>query len=220
MKCPKCSTENPENAKYCKQCRSELSAGYKKCPNGHDYLASLPNCPYCPSNRNSGEVKTFIEGSSKGKSDETEIEGSRPSKGRSDKTEIMGAQASVRSDKTAILNPDGSVPQSVKQFPQAGARELVGWLVTYDIQPVGMDYRLYLGRNVIGRETKCDIVINQPGVSAEHAVILYREGRFIIQDQLSMNGTYVNEILIEDKAYLNNDDIIRLGNINLKLKII
>jgi hypothetical protein len=220
MKCPNCSTENPANAKFCKSCRSELSAGYKKCPNGHDYLASLSSCPYCPSNRNSGEMKTVVEGRSGGSSDKTVVEGSGSSGSRSDKTQVMGSPSSGRSDKTMILNPDGSVPQSAAQKQQASMRKMVGWLVTFDIQPIGMDYRLYVGRNIIGREAKCDIVINQQGVSAEHSVILYREGKFIIQDQLSMNGTYVNEIQIEDKVYLNNDDIIRLGNINLKLKII
>jgi len=115
------------------------------------------------------------------------------------------------------------VPDTAPSTPQdqrAEVRKLVGWLVTYDIQPVGMDYRLYLGKNIIGRDSKCDIVINQPGISAEHAIILYQDGKFIIEDQMSMNGTYINNVLIESQVYLYNDDSIRMGNIVFQLKII
>jgi len=50
--------------------------------------------------------------------------------------------------------------------------------------------------------------------------LLYRDDTFILQDMLSTNGTFVNEEPIDDKVVLKNDDIIRVGSINLKLKTI
>lgn len=239
MKCPNCSTENKSDAAYCIGCGRQLVPGMKTCANGHNYDASQASCPYCSSGRNSEE--TYIEnrgGGQRGSSRETEYESGKGR--RNDETELEGSKGrdgspstrtsvnpssskSDKSDHTMIMPGGNVVPGTEPSTPQdqrAGVRKLVGWLVTYDIQPVGMDYRLYLGRNIVGRDSKCDIVINQPGISAEHAIVLYREGKFIIADQMSMNGTYVNNVLIESQVYLYNDDSIRMGNINFKLKII
>jgi pSer/pThr/pTyr-binding forkhead associated (FHA) protein len=93
-------------------------------------------------------------------------------------------------------------------------------LVTYDINPAGVDFKLFVGRHKIGGGNNNDIVIQQPGVSEGHAILLYRENKFVLQDMLSTNGTFVNGEAIEDRVVLKNDDVIRIGSINLKLKTI
>lgn len=47
-----------------------------------------------------------------------------------------------------------------------------------------------------------------------------RNGKFIIEDMLSANGTFVNGEMIEDKVYLNENDIIRIATVDLKLKTV
>nr|HPM03794.1 FHA domain-containing protein [Candidatus Cloacimonadota bacterium] len=56
--------------------------------------------------------------------------------------------------------------------------------------------------------------------SDDHAVILYRDNKLWIQDQLSTNGTFVNDELIEEKTKLSNGDIIKMGNVKLKVVIV
>ncbi|MGH9803137.1 MAG: FHA domain-containing protein, partial [Blastocatellia bacterium] len=89
---------------------------------------------------------------------------------------------------------------------------LVGWLVSYTGNPDGEDYRLHTGYNRIGANPVCDIVLADETVSGSHAIIVYREGRFLIKDDLSRNGTFVNGREISEAHALQNYDEVRLGN--------
>ena len=116
-----------------------------------------------------------------------------------------------------------SPPQENKQelpLQASSLRKLIGWLVTYDLNPEGTDFRIVVGRSKIGNNQSNDFVLNATGVSDDHAVILYRDNKLWIQDQLSTNGTFVNDELIEEKTKLSNGDIIKMGNVKLKVVIV
>jgi pSer/pThr/pTyr-binding forkhead associated (FHA) protein len=98
--------------------------------------------------------------------------------------------------------------------------KLVGWLVSYDIDPAGIDYRLYEGKTKIGRGNHCNIIVNDSTVSEEHALLLYKDEKFILQDELSANGTFVNGNQIEERVLLEDGDEITLGHVNFIIKII
>lgn len=53
---------------------------------------------------------------------------------------------------------------------------------------------LYEGKDdfLLGRRSRCDLVIPQDHVSREHARIVYRDGGFVLVEQ-SLNGTYLQE---------------------------
>lgn len=53
------------------------------------------------------------------------------------------------------------------------------------------------GRNIIGRNSHADIQIASPGISKEHAAIEVRNGKVLIADLKSSNGTYVNGVRIQ-----------------------
>lgn len=93
--------------------------------------------------------------------------------------------------------------------------KLVGWLVSYGRNPDGEDYRIYAGYNRIGANPVCDIVIEDETVSGSHAIIVYREGRFLVKDDLSRNGTFVNGREISEAHPLQSYDAVRLGNTTL-----
>ncbi len=90
--------------------------------------------------------------------------------------------------------------------------KLVGWLVSYNRNPDGEDFRIYAGYNRIGANPVCDIVIDDETVSGSHAIIVYREGRFLVKDDLSRNGTFVNGREISEAHPLQSYDAVRLGN--------
>ena len=90
--------------------------------------------------------------------------------------------------------------------------KIIGWLISYTSNPDGEDYRIYAGHNRIGANSICDIVINDDTVSGSHAILVYREGRCLIKDDLSRNGTFVNGREITEAHPLQNYDQIRLGN--------
>ncbi|NWF70525.1 MAG: FHA domain-containing protein [Chloroflexi bacterium] len=62
----------------------------------------------------------------------------------------------------------------------------------------------------IGRSPDNDICIPEQHVSRQHAVIVYREGLFMITDLNSANGTFVNDEQITEPFPLAGGDVIRL----------
>ncbi|MGH9769899.1 MAG: FHA domain-containing protein [Blastocatellia bacterium] len=89
---------------------------------------------------------------------------------------------------------------------------IVGWLVTYSHNPDGEDYHIYAGYNRIGANPVCDIVLQDDTVSGSHSIIVYRDGRCLIKDDLSRNGTFVNGREITEAHPLQSYDQIRIGN--------
>jgi CheY-like chemotaxis protein len=75
------------------------------------------------------------------------------------------------------------------------------------------------GRQLIGRDPACRFVINDPSVSRRHAAIEVRGVRARIEDLGSHNGTKVNETLIEGPTDLDVGDLIRVGQIELVLRV-
>jgi FHA domain len=92
---------------------------------------------------------------------------------------------------------------------------IIGWLVSYSHNPDGEDYRIYAGYNRIGANPVCDVLIEDATVSGSHAIIVYRDGRCLIKDDLSRNGTFVNGREITEAQPLQSYDQIRVGNTNL-----
>jgi len=74
----------------------------------------------------------------------------------------------------------------------------------------GREYRLGPERVLIGRTDQCDITINDSSVSRKHASIERKDGRFLLQDLKSTNGTSVNGTFV-DVHVLNHGDKIRIG---------
>jgi pSer/pThr/pTyr-binding forkhead associated (FHA) protein len=69
-------------------------------------------------------------------------------------------------------------------------------------------------RTTIGRSPDCGIFLDDVTVSRKHAVIAQRDGRWLIEDQGSLNGTFVNRKRVES-AELDDGDEIQIGKYRL-----
>jgi pSer/pThr/pTyr-binding forkhead associated (FHA) protein len=69
-------------------------------------------------------------------------------------------------------------------------------------------------RTSIGRSPDCDIFLDDVTVSRRHAVLLRRDDSFVIEDQGSLNGTFVNRHRIES-AELADGDELQIGKYRL-----
>jgi len=65
-------------------------------------------------------------------------------------------------------------------------------------------------RTTIGRSPDCGVFLDDVTVSRRHAVLTENDGRFTIEDQGSLNGTFVNRRRVEN-AELEDGDEIQIG---------
>ncbi len=67
---------------------------------------------------------------------------------------------------------------------------------------------------LIGRDAQCQLPIDEPVLSRQHAKLVKKWGGVVIQDLNSKNGTFVNNDRIEEKL-LRDGDKIMLGTVKL-----
>jgi DNA-binding winged helix-turn-helix (wHTH) protein len=77
------------------------------------------------------------------------------------------------------------------------------------------EFQLVPGENVIGRSSECRVNLGSSTVSRHHARILLADGRALLQDLGSKNGTLLNGAKTEGSVALEDGDEIRLGSIEL-----
>lgn len=183
----------------------------KKCINGHIYDPSVygETCPFCPAGG------TVVNGDAGG---HTHVNGgfAEMTGGTMPTIPVSPADDAASAGGGTVIRHIGGNTTGETGAP-AGNRRLVGLLVCYDINPLGEVFKIFEGRNMIGRKATVDIVLSSDSqISSEHLIILYREaeGVFWAIDNNSSNGTYVNGSF-ENKARLNPNDIITIGNTRL-----
>jgi pSer/pThr/pTyr-binding forkhead associated (FHA) protein len=69
---------------------------------------------------------------------------------------------------------------------------------------------------LIGRSSGGDLVLHDPRVSRHHARLFFREGRWILVDLRSTNGTYVNVVRVQRGERLPGD-VLALGTERLQV---
>ena len=70
------------------------------------------------------------------------------------------------------------------------------------------------GETTIGRSPDCGIFLDDVTVSRKHAVVSERDGAFHVEDQGSLNGTFVNRKRVES-AQLEDGDELQIGKYRL-----
>jgi hypothetical protein len=74
----------------------------------------------------------------------------------------------------------------------------------------GESFRPAGPRTRIGRSPDCEIFLDDVTVSRNHAVLIDENGSFVVEDQGSLNGTFVNRKRI-DRAPLQEGDELQVG---------
>jgi pSer/pThr/pTyr-binding forkhead associated (FHA) protein len=161
----------------------------KFCNNGHQMEDSWTDCPYC--------IRTGYRADN-------------PGLGKT----VPEMAATRTDDQPAAYDGGKTVALSnIKRAP------VVGWLVAMNGSQKGEDFRLREGRNSLGTAAGNEVTLRDQAVSSKHASITYKEGKFMITDLDSTNGTFVNE---SDepaaRTELKDNDIIRVGETTLKFK--
>lgn len=97
----------------------------------------------------------------------------------------------------SMLPPDSAL-LIVRQGPAAGARFLINSDTT-----------------TAGRHPRCDIFLDDITVSRNHARLVRRDGHVWVEDENSLNGTYVNKSLIDAPTALRRGDEVQIGKFRM-----
>ena len=147
------------------------------------------------------------------------------------KTVVGDKTASSSRENTMIFSSQGArnetivttgnklgVFQGTKIFSASNSaqeRNLVGFLVSYDLDERVKSFPLFEGKNLVGSDRGCDIVLeNVPAVLGKHLTILYRQKLFLFKDEFSTNGTYIDGE-VQSEGQLDKECIITIGGIRM-----
>lgn len=82
----------------------------------------------------------------------------------------------------------------------------------------GQTYTLPVADVHLGRGEDCDIVVNSPSVSRNHAVLEVDPDKLVVEDLGSSNGTYVNNERVAREP-LKHGDRVRFGNVEFEVVV-
>ena len=120
--------------------------------------------------------------------------------------EFLEALANYESTPRRDYDP----PPEVKETDATLRRIAVAWDLIPATQPGGESYQVKGEEVMVGRDRACTIVISHPAVSRKHARLTLSGPLLKVQDLQSANGTFVNNLRVEE-ADLKPGDVIRFG---------
>ena len=66
-------------------------------------------------------------------------------------------------------------------------------------------------RILIGRNPDCTLVVNENSVSRQHAELVKEDGKVLLKDLGSANGTFLNEQKVVESVEVKRGDRVRVG---------
>jgi hypothetical protein len=185
----------------------------KRCENGHFIDESWDLCPYCPQDDAEPEIPV-VRPRAVDPSPATRSAPAQHAAPPSGPAPVPIPSPRATSGAMVAVQPPPMERTVAAAQINSMKRYVVGWLVGLNGHSRGESFPVRMGRNVIGRDKRSDIVIQDEQASAHHADLVFRpeERRFILMDHNSTNGTYVNDQEIEPRRDLTAKDVIRIGN--------
>jgi len=185
----------------------------KRCDNGHFIDEAWDLCPYCPQDDAEPEIPIIRPRAVEPSPRSLAGSSGHPSPAAAHAEAVPRRATSSAPALAAVQTPPMERTVAAAQI-SASKRYVVAWLVGINGASRGESFPVRMGRNVIGRDKRSDIVINDEQASSHHADLVFRpeERRFILMDHNSTNGTYVNEMEIEPRRDLSEKDVIRIGS--------
>ncbi len=115
--------------------------------------------------------------------------------------------------------PSADQATHIEQFVPKAPPRVRAWLVATVGPSRGSSFPLPVEGATLGRLPENTIYIPDERLSREHARIDFRDGKFVLSDLGSRNGTAVNGSLLSTSQPLNNGDTIELGSNTLVVNI-
>ncbi len=118
--------------------------------------------------------------------------------------------ASTKSHATGTLR---AVRSSNRAGPQDGLERVWLRFSTHDVE-------LGLGDTRLGRSPRCEVILDDPLVSREHAIITRKDLLITVRDLGSINGTLINERAFAGARELKRGDRMTIGKQTFELHVL
>ena len=105
--------------------------------------------------------------------------------------------------------------------PRVPRRSALGQVVLIDPGPTGLEAGKSFPLSAIssiGRSLRSVVSIDDEFLSAEHALLSWRENTWWIEDLESKNGTFLNGVRISRPVPVSQGDTIEVGRVVLRLE--
>ena len=120
-------------------------------------------------------------------------------------------ESTVAEETSPNLDLPADVLQDIADLPAENAM-----LVVRRGPNLGAQFLLDQDETTAGRSTRSDIFLDDITVSRHHVKFIRQpDGRMIIEDQGSLNGTYVNRTLVDGSAVLRDGDEVQIGKFRM-----
>jgi hypothetical protein len=240
VKCPFCHYDNEDGALFCEQCKSDL-ASVEPALTAEPIEATVPiaaaeiieTVPLVSVPEGAPIIEAAIVSESAVAEAVPLVEATPPA-------EVVPLEAvetiPLASEVVATPAPPPPAPAAPPAAPVAAAPVAPAAALPPDAQPRlivlrglkrNVEYPLYEGHNFIGRadEKPVDIDLDDQEPpdrvwsSRQHALITFEEGKLVIEDLNSANGTFVNRVRIYpgQKRDLAVNDVLQIGTVQMKL---
>ena len=122
-------------------------------------------------------------------------------------------------DESEVASSDEKTQMVDMGDVSAPVAECVGWVVMWNGPFKGRDFRLEPGKNEMGTDADCAVVLTDPYSSGKHCVIRFdaEEQSYTLIDLDSTNGTFVNNERVV-KCRLVDNDKVRIGRTEMLFK--
>jgi Inner membrane component of T3SS, cytoplasmic domain len=119
-------------------------------------------------------------------------------------------QVEVESDPTVVYVPIQDRADHPLSREEAGSVEgFTGYALVIERGPqTGMTYVLSPGNTTVGRHPESDIFLNDVTISRQHCRFLLGEGKLMVEDSGSTNGTYVNDARVDEAQLRAGDEVV------------
>ncbi|HEV3262951.1 MAG TPA: FHA domain-containing protein [Gemmataceae bacterium] len=240
VKCPFCQYDNEEGALFCEQCKSDLGGAQPAAAS--QPREDVPVAAVIEETAAFAPVADVVEPLpleatpvGEGGNHEQADAGIPMAAPVADEPPLAFAPEPepVAIAPLAEAAPAGPQPAAQAAPPAAEAGALPAGaqprLVVLRGQKLNVEYPIYEGHNFIGRadEKPVDIDLEDQEPpdriwsSRQHALVSYEEGKLLIEDLNSSNGTFVNRTRIYpgQKRPLAPNDVIQIGTVQMKVKV-
>lgn len=112
-------------------------------------------------------------------------------------------------EKTTVLSGEQTLNKEMQK-----AKEQEACLIIVRGTPQGQRYFLTQAEMTVGRDPSADISIADQSISRKHAKLEKRDGKILISDLGSSNGSFINDKKLNpnEPTQLAKEDMVKLGN--------